>query len=328
MTSSSVKSSPVYSALAHHSVWVLLGCTLVLIGVGAVVTTLKAGMAVPDWPTTFEHNMFTYPLDRWLFNRDNVPVLVEHSHRLLGSLVGMVTIVVVGLFAWFEKRPAVRWWATLVLVLVVTQGFLGGFRVLLKDQQLAMIHACLAQLFFISGVALSVVSSRRWIAGVKPNEPHPTALPYAALGVTGLTYVQIVLGAIVRHFPSAHAVIAHVVGAGIVTLACVALVTVVLTKYGKASGLRGLAVSLIVVVLLQVTIGVAAYVARYGAPGYTVELYGPAHLHSTVAHLLVGSALLGVCTAMTLWSFRLARLTSPAPAAQSEPAARSLEVVR
>ncbi|MFM7846796.1 MAG: hypothetical protein ACKPEY_21530, partial [Planctomycetota bacterium] len=68
----------------------LRAVTLVLISVGALVTTYDAGMAVPDWPTTYGYNMFAYPWQTWLSGPFDL--LIEHGHRLLGSLVGFIAI--------------------------------------------------------------------------------------------------------------------------------------------------------------------------------------------------------------------------------------------
>jgi heme a synthase len=72
--------------------------TLALIGLGGMVTSKGAGMAVPDWPTTYGQNMFLFPVSQWIGG-----VLYEHSHRLLGSAVGLLTAI---LAIWFWGRHA------------------------------------------------------------------------------------------------------------------------------------------------------------------------------------------------------------------------------
>ena len=65
-----------------HRLAVLLCCaTFPLIWVGGLVTTYDAGMAVPDWPTTYGYNMFSYPLETWLYGPWDL--FIEHGHRLL-----------------------------------------------------------------------------------------------------------------------------------------------------------------------------------------------------------------------------------------------------
>ena len=82
--------------------------TLVLIGIGGLVTSHGAGMAVPDWPNSYGYNMFTFPVSMWVGG-----ILYEHSHRLAGSVVGFLTLV---LALWLNGRPAAKWlrWGSLV----------------------------------------------------------------------------------------------------------------------------------------------------------------------------------------------------------------------
>ncbi len=84
--------------------------TLVLIGIGGLVTSHGAGMAVPDWPNSYGYNMFTFPVSMWVGG-----ILYEHSHRLAGSVVGFLTLV---LAVWLNGRPAAKWlrWGSLVVL--------------------------------------------------------------------------------------------------------------------------------------------------------------------------------------------------------------------
>lgn len=84
--------------------------TLVLIGIGGLVTSHGAGMAVPDWPNSYGYNMFTFPVSMWVGG-----ILYEHSHRLAGSVVGFLTLV---LALWLNGRPAAKWlrWGSLVVL--------------------------------------------------------------------------------------------------------------------------------------------------------------------------------------------------------------------
>src|SRR5438045_789940 len=58
--------------------------TFPLIFMGGLVTSHGAGMSVPDWPNSYGYNMFTFPPSRWVGG-----IFYEHTHRLLGSLVGL-----------------------------------------------------------------------------------------------------------------------------------------------------------------------------------------------------------------------------------------------
>ena len=65
--------------------------TLVLIGIGGLVTSHGAGMAVPDWPTTYGYNMFFFPVSQWVGG-----IFYEHTHRLVASVVGLLTAILAG----------------------------------------------------------------------------------------------------------------------------------------------------------------------------------------------------------------------------------------
>ena len=76
----------------HRYAKLVAACTLLLIAAGGMVTSTGSGLSVPDWPTTYGWNMFTFPLSKWVGG-----IRYEHSHRLIASTVGMLTI---GLAFW------------------------------------------------------------------------------------------------------------------------------------------------------------------------------------------------------------------------------------
>src|SRR5687768_14161102 len=93
-----------YSPWLHRFAVALALGTLALIGVGGLVTSHGVGMAVPDWPNTYGYNMFLFPLSQWVGG-----ILYEHSHRLVASLIGLLTS---GLAIWMwvrETKSRVRW---------------------------------------------------------------------------------------------------------------------------------------------------------------------------------------------------------------------------
>src|SRR5436309_1631193 len=132
-----------YSPWPHHLAVVTADATLLLIFVGGVVTNTGSALAVPDWPTTFGYNMFLYPWSRMVGG-----IFYEHSHRLIGSVVGMLTVTC-AVWLWLtEDRKWMRVVGLVAVVAVIAQGILGGLRVLLLEHGLAIIHGCVAQAFF------------------------------------------------------------------------------------------------------------------------------------------------------------------------------------
>src|SRR5947199_5906941 len=89
--------------------------TLALIGIGGLVTSKEAGMSVPDWPTTYGYNMFFFPFSKWVGG-----IFYEHTHRLMASSVGFLTVI---LSVWLWLKDARRWmhwlglWALLAVIL-------------------------------------------------------------------------------------------------------------------------------------------------------------------------------------------------------------------
>jgi len=186
--------------------------TLVLIGFGGLVTSKEAGMAVPDWPNTFGYNMFLVPFDQWL----GIPgVFEEHSHRLVASFVGLLTMIL-AIWLWFvEPRKWVRRLGLAAFVLVLAQGILGGLRVTEINPNLGLIHGMVAQLFLILICGITLVTSVWWHrASVKKEQGMNFGrLQGAIITVICLFFVQLLLGATMRHqhaglaiwdFPLAH----------------------------------------------------------------------------------------------------------------------------
>lgn len=179
--------------------WLLVVLTLLLIFMGGQVKSHEAGLAVPDWPTTFGENMFTFHYNKWVGG-----TYYEHTHRLVASFIGMLTI---GILVWVhlvDNRKWVRNLSTLALVAVIAQGLLGGLTViLLLPAWVSVSHGVLAQTFLMITILLAYTLSREWRA----REDQPAALEgnpvlKPALILTGVIYLQLILGAIMRHTES------------------------------------------------------------------------------------------------------------------------------
>ncbi|PYI87441.1 MAG: cytochrome oxidase biogenesis protein CtaA [Verrucomicrobia bacterium] len=138
--------------------WFTVAATLLLICSGGMVTSKNAGLAVPDWPTTFGYNMFLFPASKWVGG-----ILFEHTHRLIASTVGFLTLILAG---WLWRTESRRWVQLLGLAAVgavILQGVLGGIRVTLLKDEIGIFHACLAQAFLGLLVVIALVTSQTWI---------------------------------------------------------------------------------------------------------------------------------------------------------------------
>ena len=161
-----------------------------------MVTSKGVGLAVPDWPTTFGYNMFLFPVSKWIGG-----IFFEHVHRLVASAVGFFTII---LAVWLWLRENQRWLHYLgfsALGLVILQGVLGGLRVTLLKDEIGIFHACLAQLFLGLLVIIAVATSRLWqrMSGLDIPVAPPRALSRIVIFTTAAIYLQLAIGATIRH---------------------------------------------------------------------------------------------------------------------------------
>ena len=176
----------------HRFAVAVAGATLGLIVAGGLVTSTESGLSVPDWPTTYGQNMFTFPVSKWVGG-----IKFEHSHRLIASTVGFLTVVLAAWLARSEPRRWVRRLGYLALLAVVAQGVLGGLTVLFfLPPAISVAHACLAQTFFCLVVTLAVVTSPRWKDAAPENGG---AAGRAAAAAVGLIFLQLLVGAVMRH---------------------------------------------------------------------------------------------------------------------------------
>ena len=182
--------------------------TVVLLIVGALVTSNEAGDSVPDWPLSF---------GRWLIASDNfvANVRYEYSHRFVAGVVGFLTFGLAVAALFIEKRAWVRRLAWVAFAGVVAQALLGGVRVLLGESSkpfIAVPHALVAQSFFATLVSIAVFTSRSWVGRreIIREQRGPRLRRLSAITVAAVL-VQLVLGAAYRH--QAFGIIPHIVGA-------------------------------------------------------------------------------------------------------------------
>jgi cytochrome c oxidase assembly protein subunit 15 len=289
-----------------YRIAVLTACaTFPLLFIGGLVTAKGAGLAVPDWPTTFGYNMFLYPWSEMVGN-----IFYEHSHRLVASGVGLLTILLTITFWLKESRRWLRWLGVAALLLVVVQGVLGGLRVVLLEETLAIVHACLAQLFFALIVSLAVFTSAEW------NEPLETKpLPDGGrlwrlcAATTGLIYLQVIFGAVLRH--TGERLDAHLLFAALVAVHVILVLSRVLRFHAERPTLVRPAWWLASLLCFQLTLGVASYFGKFTA---LLRLPIDALVLLTTSHLALGAVMLVISLSLTLKAFRLASAASASPA--------------
>jgi len=176
--------------------WLTAGATFLLLGLGGLVTSHEAGLAVPDWPTTYGYNMFLFPVHFWRYN-----ILYEHTHRLLASFVGLLTTIL-AVWLWLrEPRSWLRWLGTGAFFAILLQGVLGGLRVILLKDAIGIFHATLAQSFFVLVTLIALFSSGK--ADKFTNSLRTTHISnrlfWLTISSASLVLIQLILGATMRH---------------------------------------------------------------------------------------------------------------------------------
>jgi cytochrome c oxidase assembly protein subunit 15 len=180
--------------MLHRFSKFLAGCTVLLILAGSLVTSHDAGLSVPDWPTSYGWNMFTFPPSMWVAN-----IFYEHGHRLIASSVGFLTIVLAAWLWLAEPRRWLKWLGVAALGAVVAQGVLGGLTVLFfLPPAVSTAHAGLAEIFFCLTVAIALFTSPGWACGAAPPSDD-ARLRHIVTATTALIYAQILIGATMRH---------------------------------------------------------------------------------------------------------------------------------
>lgn len=300
--------------------WVAAATVFLLLVTGGLVTGLESGLAVPDWPNSFGHNMLLYPISEMKGG-----IYYEHAHRLYGMLVGTTALVLVSVLWREDRRGWVRMLSLALLAMVCVQGLMGGLRVtgritleqdpslLSPSTHLAIAHGVFGQIVFAVFLIVAAATTRTWLL----------ATPKARLGSTGdrdsaailpaLLVVQLVLGAMYRHLqpeggggPTAAdhpmwAIYAHIAMAIVVTAA-------VILAGGRAWAhdahpiLRRLGQGLAALTGVQLLLGIVAVAAVWTRPSGAISIF---EVVSTTLHQATGALILGGAVLLAAWSRRL-----------------------
>jgi cytochrome c oxidase assembly protein subunit 15 len=287
----------------HLFTRVTLCFTVVLLAWGAVVTSIEAGLAVPDWPTSFKSMDPLNPLPGWWA----IPsILAEHGHRLMGMIVGACTLIL-SVWTWAtDSRKWMKGVALGALLLVIVQGVLGGLRVVWISLDLAVVHACIAQLYFSTLAAMLLFTSRFWLEAseVLEERAETTSLRRLSMATAAMVYLQIILGALLRH-PGAGVdallVSLHVLGAFVVFCLVFMLVkTARAASQGSVAPSR-LAHGIAGVLILQVCLGMFALLVTFYDMGVGRSL---TQVVLNTAHMVVGAVLLATLVTLVLVAAR------------------------
>ena len=304
----------------------------VLIVSGGLVTGMEAGLAVPDWPNSFGHNMLLYPLTEMKGG-----IFYEHAHRLYRMLVGVTAITLLVMVFRYDRRSMVRMFSIVIFIMVCIQGLMGGLRVTGEfttsqtevdpSTAFALAHGVFGQLTFAAFATLAVVSSRRWrnpaIEAIKvPNGGQDRS--FSTLLVVALV-LQLVLGACYRHFatpavdggiaptPPAWAMHGHI-GFSVVVVT-IAFITGLRARSRRELGVPvvpALGRTVYLLVGLQFTLGLLAFLATIlrKSPEIPVWELVPTSAHQANGALLLAAAA-GLAVAVRRFEVVVPRTASP-----------------
>lgn len=299
--------------------------TFVLLFAGGLLTSEKAGMAVPDWPNSFGTNMFLFPLERMTGG-----IYYEHAHRLLGTLVGLISIFLAIHLTLADRRRPVKVLGWVVLLMVIVQGIFGGKRVELNDLTLAFVHGSFAQAVLATFVAIAAMVSTTWksaagpvaVQGASADKLHTRILAGALL-------VQITLGSLIRHIDMQTHL--HITLAVLVVGYAFFLGIRIASRYEGQPLLSMLGNVIMGIAVVQLILGFWALVGR-GVAAEAGQLYSATHTEiaadppliyvlSASIHQIVGASFLALAVLLALWCNRLIREPGPDDAGDqaSEP---------
>ena len=308
------------SRALHRFAIICAVATFILIFVGGLVTSTGSALAVPDWPLAYGRL---------------VPKLVggvrfEYGHRVVAGVVVMLTIVLAAWIAMVERRSWVRKTAFAAAGLIVLQAILGGITVLyLLPLPVAVAHAGTAQALFCLMVAMALFTNPNFGKGAQfegdgayPRRPQMAAL---ATITTAVIYVQILIGAVMRHLGAGLAIpdfpqsfghlippffslgiavnFAHRCGAVVVSIFVLWTVARVFTRYRDRPALTHPALLLLALLITQVSLG-------------AMTIWSGRAVLPTTAHVAIGAAVLATSLALTIRIRALGGLASVTEAAR------------
>ena len=264
-------------------------------------------MAFPDWPTSAGH--LVNPPGWW----EAANTRWEHGHRLLGWLVGMLSIVL-AILSW-PRRGMVRAVGLSTLLAIGVQGVLGGLRVTEVSTLFAMVHGIWGQLCFCLAATAALVTSLTWTNARGSVEVQAaTFLQRLCIVGTAVVFLQVVSGAALRHFGGDHALVTHILWAVVVTLLAGWLAMGILGLPPQCRLLVRLGRAFAVLIVLQLLLGGSSFlitVVSLSAPGPLQWVVPSAHV-AAGALLLANSLLLALSTYHVLRPAELSDETVPA----------------
>lgn len=310
-----VSQSSKHDRLVHWLAVITVLVSLAPIGLGSLVTTLGAGMAFPDWPTSDGQGMLAYP---WLSSTGDK--FVEHGHRLAGMLVGVCSMALCAAAVATRRTRSVQLACGAVLIGVIIQGLLGGLRVRLDQQTVAFGHSVFGCLVFVSLWLVAAMTGSRWQKTAN-DESNQSSNAIFGLGLIYPTVclIQYVLGGFIRHLGLM--VHEHVAGAVLVVIGAVSVVWLSLTTENLR--LRRAALAVAGACVFQIAIGLAVWISKFGFPefGWVAVQHSMFQVVSRTLHTVAGMAVVATSIHWGVSVVRCSRFTLAGPPMETGSAA-------
>jgi cytochrome c oxidase assembly protein subunit 15 len=275
-----------------------------LIVAGALVTSNEAGLAVPDWPTSFH----TFRMPRMVGG-----VLYEHGHRMMAGFTILLTLGITVFTLAADRRGWMKKLAMGAFATIIVQAILGGITVLnLLPPAVSTAHAVVGQTFFCIAVAIALLTGRKFTGEVEKtavDRRKPTLIGLTLLSVLVL-YVQLALGGMFRHNGMSWE--PHVFNAVVVAIVLTWTSIRVLSYYSQVEALRKPAITMLALVMAQLCLGFVSFLTKVIWGRDAVQPM-PMMVWSTVAHVAVGALLLATAVVLAIQAWRHVPVLSEHP---------------
>ncbi len=269
--------------------------TFSLLVAGALVTSMKAALSDPTWPTFVGR---PFPTRETFIGG----LIFEDSHRILAGLTALATLAQAIALSRSHLSRRIKKFAWFAVLLVLAQAGLGGLVILsIRSPWISVFHGVVGQTYLATMMGLALVTSRWWanapdavsVEGIRGLRRQMTALIV-------LTFIQLLLGAGLRHSPTgftAHLVL-HIAWAVAVAGFIFFLTIRALAHFTTLAFVRNGMVALSVLVVLQMLLGTGAVFANIARPEPEVARFH--HVVFSVGHVAIGATILSIVVLLTL----------------------------
>lgn len=284
-----------YNKAHHYYAQFTAFATFLVIIAGALVTSNDAGLAVPDWPTSFH----TFRMPRMVGG-----VLYEHGHRMIAGFTILLTLGITIYTLAVDRRGWMKKLAIGGLCTILVQAILGGITVLnLLPPAVSTAHALVGQTFFCIAVAIAILTGRKYTGEVERtavDRRKPSLIALTLLSVFVL-YVQLILGGMFRHKGMSWE--PHVFNAAAVAIVLTWTSVRVLSYYSQLESLRRPAILMLGLLMAQLCLGFISFLTKV-VWGTNAVQPQPFMVWSTVAHVATGALLLATAAVLAIQAWR------------------------